>query len=305
MSDPTSPLQQFDGPRVDPRFRRRWAEARRAEGRRRLKALLGVVALAAVVGAGIGLLHSPVFRVRNVEVIGNAHTPRAQVLAAAGLVPGHGDVLMVDAGPQSATRALNALPWVAAATFERRWPWTVVIRVKERAPVARVMSGNAEDVVDKSGRVLEVSPPRTTKPVPELPLIIGAQGASAGAYVSPDAGLNASDLGELLAAANDAPHASGGTTTQGGVLRHRRSDGLYRIRQNRRVARRRLRPGSEISHPGGAGDPSKPRVLLPSRPHGARAARAYTFTIRCFGRRLTGAPRLPSRGGFVRYLIGW
>ncbi len=64
MSDPTSPLQQFDGPRVDPRFRRRWAEARRAEGRRRLKVLLGVVALAAIVAGGIGLLHSPVFRVR-------------------------------------------------------------------------------------------------------------------------------------------------------------------------------------------------------------------------------------------------
>ena len=207
MSDPTSPLQQFDGPRVDPRFRRRWAEARRAEGRRRLKVLLGVVALAAVVGAGIGLLHSPVFRVRNVEVIGNAHTPRAEILAAAGLVPGHGDVLMVDAGPPSATRALDALPWVAAATFERRWPWTLVIRVKERAPAARVMSGNTEDVVDKSGRVLEVSPPRSAKPVPALPLIIGAQGASAGAYVSPGAGLNGPDLGELLAAANDAPHA--------------------------------------------------------------------------------------------------
>jgi POTRA domain, FtsQ-type/Cell division protein FtsQ len=223
MSDPTSPLQQFDGPRVDPRFRRRWAEARRAEGRRRLKVLLSVVALAAIVGGCIGLLHSPVFRVRNVVVVGNARTPRAQVLAAAGLTPGTGEVLMVDAGPPRATRALDALPWVASATFERRWPWTMVIRVKERAPVARVMSGDAEDVVDKSGRVLEVSlPPRsstsgtststagvsgTTLPVPALPLIVGAQGAAAGAYVSPGAGLNEPDLHELLAAANDAPHA--------------------------------------------------------------------------------------------------
>jgi hypothetical protein len=233
MSDPTSPLQQFDGPRVDPRFRRRWAEARRAEGRRRLKVLLSVVALAAIVGGCIGLLHSPVFRVRNVVVVGNAHTPRAQVLAAAGLTPGTGEVLMVAAGPPSATRALDALPWVASATFERRWPWTMVIRVKERAPVARVMSGDAEDVVDKSGRVLEVSlPPRastsgantsgastsgantstagvsgTTLSVQALPLILGAQGASAGAYVSPGAGLNEPDLHELLAAANDAPHA--------------------------------------------------------------------------------------------------
>ena len=53
--DPTSPIQQFDGPPVDPRFRRRWAEARRAEGRRRLKVLLARPVGGAVVGAGVSV----------------------------------------------------------------------------------------------------------------------------------------------------------------------------------------------------------------------------------------------------------
>jgi cell division protein FtsQ len=203
MSDPTSPIQQFDGPRVDPRFRRRWAEARRAEGRRRLKILLSMLAVLAVVGGCIGLLYSPVFRVRNVIVIGNTHTPRAQVLAAAGMATGDRDVLMVDAGPASAQRAVDELPWVEVASFERRWPWTVVIRVKERSPVARVISLRAVEVVDKSGRVLEEG----RAPAPALPVIMGVNGSPVGGYISPGAGLNAPDLGELLAAAGAAPHA--------------------------------------------------------------------------------------------------
>ncbi len=204
MSDPTSPLEEFGGPPVDPRFRRRWAEARKAEGRRRLRILVGVLVVAVVLGGGFGLLHSPLFRVHNVIVIGNSHTPRADVLAAAGLTAQDGTVLMVDAGPPSARRALEALPWVAVATFERRWPWTLVIKLTERVPVAGLLlngSSRAEDVVDKSGRVLEV----TRAPMPSVPLITGAQGAPAGSYISPGAGLSQSDLNEMLAAAAAAP----------------------------------------------------------------------------------------------------
>jgi len=205
--DPTSPIQQFDGPAVDPRFRRRWAEARRAEGRRRLKILLGLLAGAALVGGCIGLLYSPVFRVRNVIVIGNTHIPRAQVLAAAGMAANDGDVLMVDAGPPRDQQALEALPWVAHAAFERRWPWTLVIKLEERSPAARVVVGTAEYIVDKTGRVLAVRPWAPGQPGPLLPVITGVRGAQPGAYVSPGAGLNAPDVGELLAAANAAPRS--------------------------------------------------------------------------------------------------
>ena len=160
MSDTTSPLRQFDGPPVDPRFRRRWAEARRAEGRRRLQILAQRCRRWGQCSAVVsGLLHSPLLRVRDVIVIGNTHTPRAEVLAAAGMAAGDGTVLMVDAGPAGARRAVDALPWVAGATFERRWPWTLVIRLTERSPVARVASLGVVDLVDKSGRVLEASPP--------------------------------------------------------------------------------------------------------------------------------------------------
>ena len=74
------------GPPVDPRFRRRWAEARRAEGRRRLRVLVSLLCIMAVLGGVLGVLHSPLMRVRHVVVEGNVHTPAASVLAAADLM---------------------------------------------------------------------------------------------------------------------------------------------------------------------------------------------------------------------------
>src|SRR5579875_1422742 len=139
---------------IDPRFRRRWVEARRAEGRRRLRALLAGLSVAALAGLATGLLYSPLLRVRDVVVVGDVHTPRAAVLAAAGLsVPGR--VPMLDAGSASEVRAVEALPWVARASFTKRWPWTVVVSVHERRPVAVVADGAGQALVDGSGRVLE------------------------------------------------------------------------------------------------------------------------------------------------------
>ncbi|MCL6092031.1 MAG: FtsQ-type POTRA domain-containing protein [Actinobacteria bacterium] len=137
-------------PRVDPRFRRRWAEARREEGRRRLRVLIGVFGALCVFGAGVGALHSPLFAVRHVEVKGNAHTSRAQILRAARLEVGR--TLMISAGGEKAVKAVDALPWVRDVSFARRWPWSLVVTVQERAPAALVKTGEGGvDVGDSTG----------------------------------------------------------------------------------------------------------------------------------------------------------
>jgi cell division protein FtsQ len=204
---PPKPPQHFMGdiPPVDPRFRRRWAEARRHEGRRRLRAIVSLLAVVAVAAGCIGLLHSPLFRVRDVVVRGSAHTPRALVVLAAGLSGPDNATLMIDAGQERAQRAVEALPWVATATFTRRWPWTVVITIKERSPVALIVSGGAVEAVDATGRVLEAVPPHEAPP--SLPVVLGAQGAQPGSDVSPGRSLAQPALEELLAAAGATPPA--------------------------------------------------------------------------------------------------
>ena len=205
------------------------------------------------------------------------------MLAAAGMAAGDGTVLMVDAGPPGARRAVDALPWVAGATFERRWPWTLVIRLTERSPVAARRSAGVVDVVDKSGRVLEAS--RSTVPV--LPVIMGVKGAPAGGYVSPGTGLSQVDLGALLAAAGAAPRALAerqlrlAYSASAGLL------GLYRLGQDCRVAWGCRGFGPEVGYFARTGDPGEPGQLLAGGPHRARAPGADAFTIRYFGDRVT------------------
>jgi cell division protein FtsQ len=190
------------GPPVDPRFRRRWAEARRAEGRRRLRVLLVLLGTVAVLGGVLGLLHSPLMRVRDVVVEGNAHTPRAGVLAAAGLL-GRPATLMIDAGSARERLAVEALPWVATVSFTRRWPWTIVVTVKERAPVAVVDATGGVDVVDRSGRVLALN--KTIEDMPALPVVDGARPAPPGGQILPALPVTEMQLDELLATAAAVP----------------------------------------------------------------------------------------------------
>lgn len=190
-------------PRVDPRFKRRWAEARRAEGRRRLKVLLGAMGVLCLVGAGIGALHSPLFALRHVVVRGNAHTPRAEILSAAALRPG--TTLMIGTGGERAARAVDALPWVKDVSFARRWPWSLVVTVQERSPAALVKAGNQLfDVVDETGRVLETVHARSA-PAFVLPLVSGAASAAPGRDVSPVAPTTQGELDALLSAAAVTP----------------------------------------------------------------------------------------------------
>jgi cell division septal protein FtsQ len=195
---------------VDPRFRRRWAEARRAEGRRRLRALTVVLGVVVMIAGGVGLLHSPLFRVQHVTVVGNGKTPGAEIIAAAGLDRGRS--LMVDAGGQSADRAVEALPWVATVSFTRHWPWTVVVTVKERVPAAIVTTTGGSDVVDRSGRVLEVLPARERAPA--LPVVVGARGAVPGQRISPSSGTSDAELSKVLSAATATPPTLAGRGLQ-------------------------------------------------------------------------------------------
>ncbi len=186
---------------VDPRFRRRWVEARRQEGRRRLKVLLAGAGSLALVGLGYAALHSSIFAVKDVVVIGAHRTPVAQLEEAAGiLVPGGGRQLMVDAGSAASVRAVEALPWVDTVSFRKQWPWTVVVRVTERTPVAVVQgAAGASDIVDATGRSLEEVP--AGEPVPALPVIKGALQAAPGHHVLPGRGMPSGQLGTLLASA--------------------------------------------------------------------------------------------------------
>ena len=186
--DPTSPIQLFDGPPVDPRFRRRWAEARRAEGRRRLKSPPSPVG-----GSGGGgrvcwlAVLSGLPRAQRDRCRERPH-PQGRGAGRGGHGQHRWERLDGRRGPAQSSSGPGRLALGGTGHLRAAVALDCGYQLEERTPVARIVSGTAEDLVDKSGRVLAVSPSAPGKPGPALPVIMGVQGAPPGAYVSPGGG---------------------------------------------------------------------------------------------------------------------
>ncbi|HEY4375896.1 MAG TPA: FtsQ-type POTRA domain-containing protein, partial [Acidimicrobiales bacterium] len=136
---------------IDPRMRARRIEVRRDHGRRRLRRVVVLGVVLAVVAVAFGITQSPLLAVGHLRVAGSTHTPETSVLAAGGLH--RGDPLVgVHAG--AVAHKIEALPWIDHATVVRRWSGTVLVKVTERRPVAVVAGSAGRFVVDAHGRVL-------------------------------------------------------------------------------------------------------------------------------------------------------
>ena len=152
---------------MDPRFRQRWIEARREEGRRRFRVLVGITAVAALGCGGWAATDSVLLDLDRVVVEGAVHTAADEARFASGLRRGQP---MLDIDEQAVDRAVEALPWVLEASVRRQWPGQVRIRVSEREPVA-VTAAEAGPLalIDNTGRVLEWA----AAAPPGLPVLTG------------------------------------------------------------------------------------------------------------------------------------
>ncbi len=139
-------------PRIDPRFAQRWTEVRRAEGRRRLRILIGGGSLIVVALVAFASLYTPLFRVRHVRISVSGSVPVSEVLAVAGL---NHQKLMIDLSPAAIASRLDSDPQLGGARVSKHWPGTVTIRVSARLPLANVArAGGGWATVDATGRVL-------------------------------------------------------------------------------------------------------------------------------------------------------
>lgn len=167
---------------MDPRIHRRRVEVRRAEGRRRLRVLVGLTAVVAVGCAGWAATGSPLLDLDKVVVEGAVHTTPDDARFASGLRRGEP---LVDVDQEAARRGVEHLPWVASATVSRRWPGEVRIRLVERRPVAVAATADGRwALIDATGRVLDW----VATPPPGLAALTGvAPAGPAGATLSPEA----------------------------------------------------------------------------------------------------------------------
>jgi cell division protein FtsQ len=157
---------------MHPRFRDRRIAVKRDAGRRRLRRVAWLGALASIIVAGYLVTRSPLLDLDHVQVVGLAHTDEAGVRAAGGLHPGEP---MTDLDIDRARTAIAALPWVDTVDVARHWPGTVTVKVTERRAVAALeVDASSWLVLDATGRVLETRAVR-----PDDLAVLSAVGAPA------------------------------------------------------------------------------------------------------------------------------
>lgn len=136
--------------------------------RRRIIAVaaVGVVVLALAAWA---FTYTPVFRAHQIRVLG-AETLRPDAVRALAGVDGSTNVVHLDT--EAVVGRLLADPWIASASVQRDLPATLVLRIVERRPVARITAMGATSILASDGSELP-----TTGAPPDLPEMHAAVGA--------------------------------------------------------------------------------------------------------------------------------
>lgn len=169
---------------VDPRFRERRIAVRKEAGRRRLKRLLLLIAVALVALTAVIVLKSPMLDVDEIVVDGAVNTDAATIAEVAGIERG-APLLLADL--DGARAAIEGLPWVRSATVTRELPNGVRVEVVERTAVAMVAAAGTMVVVDETGTVVSTSAPAGAVFPPYIAVISDLPAPAAGQRV--DAGL--------------------------------------------------------------------------------------------------------------------
>ena len=134
--------------------------------------MFGVLLVATVLIGAWFVTRTALLDIDQIQVEGSPHTSDDDVRAASGLTVGD-QILDVDEG--AIRSRLLALPWVADAVVDASWGGDVVLRIRERQPVAMFSDAEGHPVlVDGEGRV--VAPAA----IPD-PSLVAVQGVVAGA----------------------------------------------------------------------------------------------------------------------------
>lgn len=107
------------------------------------------------------------FAVADVAVEGRHYTDRASLFEALGVSAGSSTFAF---DPASARDAIMKLPWTKDVTVVRSLPDKIIVRLKEREPIARWQHNGKTTVIDTDGQELLAARPEQFA---NLPLVVG------------------------------------------------------------------------------------------------------------------------------------
>jgi len=135
----------------------------------RRKRRFGVfVAFTIIAFVAVAVLISPLFEIRQIEIIGNSTICAEDILGRSQLAEGQ-NMLAFSAG--NVRTQVNQLPFVQTVSVVREFPDRVVISISERTPIANIRVAHSATylLIDDSGMVLESA----SGPAPALPVAVG------------------------------------------------------------------------------------------------------------------------------------
>lgn len=154
-----------------------WALKVRERRRRWRGAALSLMAAVAVTAAYL-FMRSPLFAVDHLRISGFERLTPEEIRDLAGVPAG---TLIWRVTPEAVARRLESHPRIAGAVVRRAWPRGLVIEIRERRPVAVLVSGGETPrwaEVDGQGLVLAAGEGRP----PELPRAVRLDGIAGGPW---------------------------------------------------------------------------------------------------------------------------
>ncbi len=191
---------------VDGRIAARRRKVREAGARRRLRRVLGFVALAGLAGfVGWLFFQSSFLAVSEIAVSGHVNAGAEEIVARSGLTAGIPTITVDEAGVEA---ALEADPWVAKAQVRVTWPGSVEVTVLEHIPAGWVAAGDGWVLASAEGAVLVTA----TAPPEGAPMIeVGSKTARPGETFEGPVVVGALEFTGTL----PAPLAAGAVVTRG------------------------------------------------------------------------------------------
>ncbi len=114
-------------------------------------------------------LTSPLFKVKDVQVLGRKETTTSEILTALGT---RWDTPFFNVSLKQAKARLEQLPWVKSVNIARKLPDTIIVNIKEKIPRAIWQHEGNFDLVDRDGDLI-IDLKGDVKKYGDLPLIVG------------------------------------------------------------------------------------------------------------------------------------
>ena len=141
--------------------------------RRKKRKPVAFFVFTAVAFTVVAVLISPLFEIRQIDIIGSSFICDEAILSHAQLETGQN---MLAFSASTVREQINQLPYVQDVDVVREFPDRIVITVEERIPIANIRVAHSATylLIDDAGMVLESA----SAPAPALPVAIGIDFAS-------------------------------------------------------------------------------------------------------------------------------